>query len=59
MREIGEDTTVYLLDIVGRRDLPPLSDVPDETAFDDESEPAKWRIPGSPIRIVESERQGC
>ena len=52
-RQVGEDTTIYLLDIIGRLDLPPLTEVPDETAFEDESEPARWRIPGSPIRIVE------
>ena len=33
---------------------PPLEDVPDDTDFD-ESEPAKWRIPGTPLRIVRIE----
>lgn len=51
-RGVGQDTTVNLLDIIGRLDLPPLSEVPDKTAFEDESVVATWRIPGSPIRIV-------
>ncbi len=52
-RGIGQDTTINLLDIIGRLELPPLSEMPDETAFVDESVEATWRIPGSPIRIVE------
>ncbi len=54
-REVGEDTIGYLLDIFGRIDLPPLKDVPDEDAFEDEEKPAKWRIPGTPIKIVRIE----
>ena len=52
-REVGQDTAIYLLDIIGRQELPPLSEVPDEAALVDDSEQAKWRIPGTPIRIVE------
>ena len=54
-REIGIDTTAYLLDILGRVELPDLESVPDEEAFDDDVSPAKWRIPGTPIRIVRAD----
>ena len=54
-REIGTDTTAYLLDILGRVELPNLESVPDEEAFDDDVSPAKWRIPGTPIRIVRAD----
>ena len=54
-REIGSDTTAYLLDILGRVELPNLESVPDEEAFDDDVSPAKWRIPGTPIRIVRAD----
>jgi MscS family membrane protein len=54
-REIGIDTIAYLLDILGRVELPDLESVPDEEAFDDDVSPAKWRIPGTPIRIVRAD----
>jgi MscS family membrane protein len=54
-REIGSDTTAYLLDILGRVELPNLESVPDEEAFEDDVSPAKWRIPGTPIRIVRAD----
>ena len=54
-REIGTDTTAYLLDILGRVELPKLESVPDEAAFEDDVSPAKWRIPGTPIRIVRTD----
>jgi MscS family membrane protein len=60
-REIGTDTIAYLLDILGRVELPDLESVPDEEAFEDDVSPAKWRIPGTPIRIVranEGPREG-
>ena len=59
--EIGTETTAYLLDILGRVELPNLESVPNEAAFDDVVSPAKWRIPGTPIRIVrvdEGAREG-
>ncbi len=59
--EIGTDTIAYLLDILGRVDLPDLESVPDEEAFDDDVSHAKWRIPATPIRIVrvdEGAREG-
>ena len=51
-REIGIDTTGYLLDILGRVELPELDRVPGEETFEDDGSVAKWRIPGTPIRIV-------
>jgi MscS family membrane protein len=54
-REIGIDTTAYLLDILGRVELPDLDRVPGEEAFEDDVSPAKWRIPGTPIRIVRAD----
>lgn len=54
--EIGTDTSVYLLDILGRVELPNLESVPDEEAFDDGVSPAKWRIPGTPIRIAQADK---
>lgn len=53
-REVGINTLTFLLDIIGRLDLPPMDEVPDADAFDDEP-PAKWRLPRSPIRIVRAE----
>jgi MscS family membrane protein len=52
-RTIGIDTTAYLLDILGRIELPNLASVPDEEAFDSAVSPAKWRIPDTPIWIVQ------
>lgn len=49
--DIGLETTVYLLEILGRIALPPMEAVPDDTDFDDDL-PARWRIPGTPIRIT-------
>jgi len=54
-REIGKDTLGFLLDIIGRLDLPPIESVPGADAFEDDEAPAKWRIPGSPIWIVRIE----
>jgi MscS family membrane protein len=54
--EIGVETTAYLLDILGRVELPNLESVPDEDAFDDGVSPAKWRIPDTPIWIVQADK---
>ena len=54
-REIGIDTTAYLLDSLGRVELPDLDRVPGEEAFEDDVSLAKWRIPGTPIRIVRAD----
>jgi MscS family membrane protein len=55
-RTIGIDTTAYLLDILGRVDLPDHESVPDEEAFDSAVSPAKWRIPDTPIWIVQASK---
>jgi len=52
LHEIGNQTSAYLLDILGRVELPNLESVPDEEAFDKDMSPLKWRIPGTPIWIV-------
>jgi len=60
-REIGRDAVWYLLDIIGRLDLPPIESVPDDAAFEDEEGPAKWRIPQTRItliRVEEGPREG-
>lgn len=49
--ETGVETSVFLLDILGRVELPRLDEVPDAAALDNVKQ-AKWRIPGTPIRIV-------
>ena len=51
-REIGVDTVAYLLDILGRIELPDIDEAPDEDAFADDAASAQWRIPRTPIRIV-------
>ena len=55
-RAIGTDTAAYLLDILGRVELPNIESVPDEDAFDDGVSPAKWRIPDTPIWIVRADK---
>ncbi len=54
--EIGTEITAYLLDILGRVELPNLESVPDEDVFDDGVSPAKWRIPNTPIWIVQADK---
>ena len=51
-REMGVDTVAYLLDILGRIELPDIDEAPDEDAFADDGASAQWRIPHTPIRIV-------
>jgi MscS family membrane protein len=55
-RTIGIDTVTHLLDIIGRIDLPPLKEVPDETAFKEGQKSAGWQIPQTPFRIVRIEK---
>ena len=50
--DVGVDTSAFLLDILGRVDLPEIPDVPDARVFDDAKE-TSWRIPGTPLRIVQ------
>jgi MscS family membrane protein len=59
-RDLGIETTGYLLDIFGRVAPPNLDDLPDASAFAD-SGPAKYSIPNTPLDIVrvnEGSRQG-
>jgi len=51
--QIGTQTSEYLLDILGRIELPNLLSVPDEEAFNNNVSYAKWRIPGTPIWIAQ------
>lgn len=60
-RKLGDDTTVYLLDILGRVVMPKLDIVPDAEAFRDAEGLAEYRIPKTPIRITridEGSRKG-
>lgn len=54
-REVGVETTAYLLDIIGRVDLPKIEDVPDLEFFKEDGASLSWRIPETPIRIVKIE----
>lgn len=53
-REVGIETLGYLLDVLGRVELPELSNVPDRSAFDEEGS-ASYSIPETPFRIVRIE----
>ena len=58
---VGRVTAAYLLDIVGRVVTPDPDSVPDVDEVSDEAGPISWRIPKTPIRIVqidEGPRQG-
>ncbi|MDH5726825.1 MAG: mechanosensitive ion channel family protein [Nitrospira sp.] len=60
-REVGIDTVAYLLDILGRVELPNLDSVPDEQVLADDTASAQWRLPQTPIRITlisEGPREG-
>ena len=50
-REVGTETSGYLLDIFGRISLPNLDDVPDVAEFGADG-PAAYAIPDTPFRIV-------
>jgi MscS family membrane protein len=53
--EAGIRATYALHDILLRVELPPMDEVPDWDSFD-ESAPAKWRLPGTPITIARMEK---
>lgn len=53
--KVGRRVAVDLLDILGRVALPSPESVPDADSFDDVEELAKWRIPRTPITIVQIE----
>lgn len=50
-REARGDAVGFLMDIIGRVQLPPIESVPDADAFEDDGTPAKWKIPGTLITI--------
>ena len=50
--EVGRDTIAYLLDILGRVELPDLESIPNTEALTDTSAAVKWRVPGTPIHIA-------
>ena len=50
-QEAAAEVVYALYDILGRVELPALESVPDLDGFD-EAEPAKWRIPRTPITIA-------
>ena len=58
---VGEDTVLYLLDILGRVEEVDIETVPEADAFQADKGPVSWRIPKTPIhidRIEEGSRQG-
>ncbi len=60
-REIGDDTTAYLIDIFGRLPLPDLDSVPDDASLDGDKPLTSWRIPKTPLfisRVAEGPRTG-
>jgi MscS family membrane protein len=61
LASVREDTIAFLLDILGRLELPPLASVPDADAFVEQETPARWRLPGTLltiVRIEEGPREG-
>ena len=54
-RETGIKTMAYLLDILGRVQLPDLETVPEADEYDSTASPARWRIPETPIWLVRVE----
>lgn len=50
----GNRTVAYLLDVLGRVDLPDLKDVPHHVG-DEKVAPTQYRIPSTPLRIVKVE----
>lgn len=57
-REMGWATVAYLLDIVGRIQIPAIESIPDAEEADEHT---LWRVPETPLRIVrvsEGPRQG-
>jgi MscS family membrane protein len=61
-RDLGLEAAVCLKEVFDRIELPPLADVPDAEAIEENPEAwARWRVPGTPItivRIAEGDRAG-
>jgi MscS family membrane protein len=51
-REVGRDTIGFLLDSLGRVELPDLESIPNAETLTDKSANVKWRVPGTPIHIA-------
>ena len=49
--EVGNETAMALLDIIGRVEIPELSDAPDVEQLSGQEGVASWRFPGTPIQI--------
>jgi MscS family membrane protein len=54
--DVGVDVIASLLDIMGRVNLPHISNVPDSSEFANIKSSAKWVIPNTPISIVRIEQ---
>ncbi len=52
-QETADDTTAYLLDILGRVPNPDLKSIPDDAQLDGDKPLTSWRIPKTPIFISE------
>ena len=52
-RDVGFRTICYLMDIFGRIELPNLEDVPDVDDVKETEQPSNWRVPHTPLRIVQ------
>ena len=57
--EFGFETFLLLWEVMARVELPEIDEIPDESAYQEggikEREPARWRIPGTEITIVQVE----
>ena len=53
-REVGTDTVMAVLDVIGRTGVPPPENIPDVDTFG-EDESVSWRLPGTPLRIIRIE----
>jgi len=51
-RERGNDTLMILLDIFGRIEAPPLSEIPDVESVGTPGSSTSWRIPKTPLMIT-------
>lgn len=50
--QVGHDTIAYLLDIMGRIEVPNLDSFPDRQTLAEGKDGAKWQIPETPIKII-------
>jgi MscS family membrane protein len=50
-RDTARDTIAFLVDVIRRIDVPPLSAIPGDQQFPDVTKPASWTIPESEVTI--------